>query len=61
MTPRATVPNATSTGMDDAATLAARFGIDVRTPDFWRSSLDIIKQDIDRFDRLVPTEQGTGK
>jgi oligoendopeptidase F len=50
-----------STGMDDAATLAARFGIDVRTPDFWRSSLDIIKQDIDRFDNLVPAGQGTGR
>jgi pepF/M3 family oligoendopeptidase len=50
-----------STGMDDAATLAARFGIDVRTPDFWRASLDIIKQDIDRFDRLVPAGQGAGK
>jgi pepF/M3 family oligoendopeptidase len=50
-----------STGMDDAATLAARFGIDVRTPDFWRSSLDIIKQDIDRFDSLVPAVQGTAR
>jgi oligoendopeptidase F len=50
-----------STGMDVAATLAARFGIDVRTPDFWRASLEIIKQDIDRFDRLVPAGQGTGK
>jgi pepF/M3 family oligoendopeptidase len=50
-----------STGMDDAATLAARFGIDVRTPDFWRSSLAIIKQDIDRFDSLVPTGQATEK
>jgi oligoendopeptidase F len=50
-----------STGMDDAATLASRFGIDVRTPDFWRSSLSIIKQDIDRFDSLIPAGQGTGK
>jgi oligoendopeptidase F len=38
-----------STGLDDAATLAARFGIDIRTPDFWRSSFDIIRGDIDRF------------
>jgi oligoendopeptidase F len=38
-----------STGLADAATLAARFGIDIRTPDFWRSSLDIIRRDIDRF------------
>jgi pepF/M3 family oligoendopeptidase len=42
-----------STGMDDAATLAARFGIDIRTPDFWRSSLAIIRADIDRFESLV--------
>jgi pepF/M3 family oligoendopeptidase len=42
-----------STGMDDAATLAARFGIDIRTPDFWRSSLDIIRADIAEFERLV--------
>lgn len=42
-----------STGMDDAATLASRFGIDIRTPDFWRSSLAIIREDIDRFESLV--------
>jgi pepF/M3 family oligoendopeptidase len=42
-----------STGMADAATLAARFGIDIRTPDFWRSSLDIVRRDIDRFEELV--------
>jgi oligoendopeptidase F len=42
-----------STGMADAATLAARFGIDTRSPDFWRSSLDIIRADIDRFEALV--------
>ena len=39
--------------MDDAATLAARFGIDIHTPDFWRSSLDIIRADIDEFESLV--------
>ncbi len=42
-----------STGLADAATLAARFGIDVRTPDFWRASLGVIRQDIDRFIGLV--------
>jgi pepF/M3 family oligoendopeptidase len=42
-----------ATGMADAATLAARFGIDTRSPDFWRSSLDIIRADIDRFEALV--------
>ena len=43
-----------STGLADAATLANRFGIDIRTPDFWRASLGRIKEDIDRFDSLVP-------
>lgn len=42
-----------STGLDDAATLAARFGIDIRTPDFWRSSLATIRADIDQFESLV--------
>jgi oligoendopeptidase F len=42
-----------STGLAGAATLAARFGIDIRTPDFWRASLAIIGQDIDQFVRLV--------
>lgn len=42
-----------STGLADAATLAGRFGIDIRTPDFWRASLDIIRDDIGRFETLV--------
>lgn len=42
-----------STGQDDAATLAARFGIDVRSSDFWRSSLDVIVNRIDEFERLA--------
>jgi oligoendopeptidase F len=42
-----------STGLADAATLASRFGIDIRTPEFWRASLSIIKGDIDRFTSLV--------
>ncbi|HMA36498.1 MAG TPA: M3 family oligoendopeptidase [Chloroflexia bacterium] len=42
-----------ATGMADAATLAARFGIDVRTPDFWRASLAVIRADIDRFVTLI--------
>ncbi len=42
-----------STGLADAATLAARFGIDIRTPDFWRASFDLIRRDIDRFEQLV--------
>jgi oligoendopeptidase F len=39
--------------MADAATLAGRFGIELRTPDFWRASLGIIKADIDRFERAI--------
>ncbi|MEX2394463.1 MAG: M3 family oligoendopeptidase [Actinomycetota bacterium] len=42
-----------STGTDDAAGLCARFGIDVRTPDFWRSSLDVLRGQIDDFVTLV--------
>ena len=42
-----------STGLGNAAELAARFGIDTRAPDFWRSSLDVIRADIARFESLV--------
>jgi oligoendopeptidase F len=42
-----------STGLADAATLASQFGIDIRSVDFWRSSLDIVRDDINRFEELV--------
>ncbi len=42
-----------STGMADAATLAARFGIDLRAEEFWQRSLDIIRKDIDLFVAVV--------
>ncbi|MCW5851434.1 MAG: M3 family oligoendopeptidase [Anaerolineae bacterium] len=42
-----------STGMADAATLAQRFGIDIRSQAFWQGSLDIVRHDIDRFEALV--------
>lgn len=42
-----------STGLGDAATLAARFNIDIRSTAFWRSSLDIVRQDIDLFEKLT--------
>lgn len=42
-----------ATGLADAAELAARFGIDIRTPEFWTASLDIERQDIGRFIALV--------
>ena len=41
------------TGMADAAELAARFGIDLRSIDFWRASLTVIRKDIDRFEALI--------
>jgi len=46
-----------STGLADAATLAARFGIETRTPAFWTASLDIVRADIDRFEALVDGKQ----
>jgi pepF/M3 family oligoendopeptidase len=42
-----------STGMADAAELAGRFGIDIRSKAFWEGSLDVIREDIDRFVALV--------
>jgi oligoendopeptidase F len=42
-----------STGQADAATLAARVGIDIRTPAFWRASLDMVREDIAAFEALV--------
>ena len=42
-----------STGMADAASLAARFDIDIRTPEFWRSSLNVVAQDVERYESLV--------
>jgi oligoendopeptidase F len=45
-----------STGMADAAELAARFGINIRSKGFWRGSLDVVREDIDRFVELVDAE-----
>lgn len=42
-----------STGLADAATLADRFGIDIRSPEFWRGSLNSIAADVTRFESLV--------
>ncbi|MDB5059485.1 MAG: family oligoendopeptidase, partial [Chloroflexi bacterium] len=46
-----------STGRADAADLAARFGIDVRSPAFWHASFDLIRADIDQFERFVAGSQ----
>jgi pepF/M3 family oligoendopeptidase len=42
-----------STGLADAATLAARFDIDIRAATFWRGSFDVIRADVEQFERLV--------
>jgi pepF/M3 family oligoendopeptidase len=42
-----------STGLADAASLAQQFGINIRSVDFWRASLDIVRRDIDLFDELT--------
>jgi len=44
-----------STGMADAAGLAARFGIDISRQEFWASSLAVIARRIDQFETLVTT------
>jgi pepF/M3 family oligoendopeptidase len=41
------------TGMEEAAELAGRMGIDLRSPDFWREGLDTVRADVDRFEALV--------
>ena len=38
-----------STGEGTAADLAARFGIDIRQPDFWKSSLQVIEARVRRY------------
>lgn len=42
-----------ATGMADPMMLAARFGIDLRSPDFWRAGLAGIRADIGHFEELV--------
>jgi pepF/M3 family oligoendopeptidase len=42
-----------STGQTSAASLAGQMGIEIHSPDFWRSSLEIIKGDINQFVELV--------
>ena len=41
------------TGMADATTLAAEFGIDITQESFWAASLDVIRKDIDEFENIV--------
>ena len=42
-----------STGMADAVTLGQRFGVDVQSVEFWRSSLAVITKQIEEFEGLV--------
>ena len=41
-----------STGQAKAAELAQRFGIDIRTPAFWKASLALIEKRIRRYEEL---------
>lgn len=41
------------TGNATASELAARFGIDLRAPQFWRAGLDVVRADIDRLEALL--------
>jgi len=42
-----------STGLADAATLAAQFGAKIRDSAFWRASLDVIRDRIAEFEALI--------
>lgn len=42
-----------ATGMDDAATLAKHFGMDIHDRQFWQGSLQLLAEDVERFQALV--------
>jgi len=46
------------TGMEDAASLAQKFGINLRDTDFWAASLAVLARDVDRFEAVAPTLAG---
>lgn len=46
-----------STGLADAATLAARFGIDTRDEAFWTGSLNVIRANINEYERVAASAQ----
>jgi oligoendopeptidase F len=50
-----------STGMADAAMLAARFDIDVRSRAFWDTSLDTLRRHIDEYVTLTGTVPRAGQ
>jgi len=41
-----------STGMANAPELASRFGIDLRSPEFWDGSLKVVGERIERYTQL---------
>lgn len=41
-----------TSGMADAATLGEGFGIDIRSPDFWRNSLVVLQERVEEYERL---------
>ena len=45
------------TGMRSAADLALEFGVDVADESFWRESLLVVQEDIERFEALVESGQ----
>jgi oligoendopeptidase F len=47
-----------STGLDSAGALAQQFGIDVNTSAFWRSSLDVCREQIREFEALAAKTSG---
>jgi pepF/M3 family oligoendopeptidase len=47
-----------STTTADAVTLGSRFGMDIRSPDFWRSSLAVVVAKVDAFEQLVQQRPG---
>ena len=48
------------TGMADAAELASDFAIDLRDGAFWRSSLDVLREDIRQFEALAASAAEAG-
>ena len=49
-----------ATGLGTAASLAARFGIDIEAEAFWTSSLDVLRGRIDDFVELARRADGGG-
>jgi oligoendopeptidase F len=49
-----------STGLEEAAGLGQRFGIDVSAADFWRSSLDVVRERVAEFESLAQELGNTG-